>query len=438
MRRQPSPSILARLLPWWIAPFWCIGALTTSSTAADWPGWRGADGSGISPETGLPLEWSAERGVVWSVDLPQWGNSSPCVVGDRVYLTAQLEDASSVVFAVDRGTGRRLWTTPVAEGELKHHELHNMASPTCVADGKNVWALFGTGDLACLDRAGRLVWQRNLTSRHGEYSILWGMASSLRLHGNSLFTICLHGGDSYVLAVDKGTGKDRWRTDRKLECVGEAVDTYSSPALATLRGVPQLIVAGCDHVDAYALDDGEQLWSSGGLKIAHDYGRSIASPTVAGDRVFAVSSGYGGLGRVLALDFEKVDPMGDVTETARAWTYEKHTPDCPTPVVYRGLLWLVRDNGVGSCLDARTGEVKWRERLFKGDCKASLVAGDGKVWFTSKAGETLVLAATAEKKILARNRLEGVFISTPAISEGQIFLRGRRRLWCIGKKPASE
>ena len=416
-----------------------VGVFTVSlvligaAHGTDWPGWRGADGNGVSSESVLPAEWSAEKNVVWSIDLPKWGNSSPCVVGDRVYVTSQTDDKSLHVIAIDREKGRIVWKRDVGKGAKKHHELHNMASPTCVAEKGRVWALFGTGDLLCLDRTGKTLWRRNLEKDHGDYEILWGMASSPRVAGDRLFIVCMNGGPSYVLALDKMTGEKRWKTGRKFVCAGEGVDSYSSPILSRVGERVELVVAGAGHVDAYDLVTGKQRWISSGLSAPHDYGRTIASPTAREGMLFAVSSGYSGLGRVLALRMSG-DVDGDVTKTHRAWTYPKYSPDCPSPLYYRGLLYVVRDNGIVSCLDGRSGVLCWRERLFRGDCKASPVAGDGKVYLTSVSGEVAVLKAGPDREIIARNRVAGRVTATPGLARGVVYLRTRDRLWAFGRR----
>jgi len=400
--------------------------------AADWPGLRGRDGLGVSSEEKLPSTWSEKKNVLWTCDLPEWGNSSPCVVGDRVYLTSQTKDTALIVMSIDAKSGRKVWSVPIGKGTKKAHKLHNMASPTSVANGRRVWALFGPGALVCLDTAGKKVWSKNLEKTYGEYKVLWGMATSPRLHNGRLLVACMNGGPSYVVALDQSTGEQVWKTERKLPCVGEAVDSYSSPILLTRGKTTELVVAGADHVDGYDIASGKRSWISSGLSIPHEYGRSIASPTAGGGMVYAVSSGYGGLGRVLAVDVSK-DLEGDVSETHRRWAYEKHSPDCPSPVYYGGYVFIVRDNGVGSCIEAKTGELKWRERLFRGDCKASPIAGDGKIYFTSIKGETLVLEVGPERKDIARNRLDARIIATPAISNGTIFLRSRTKLYAIAE-----
>ena len=403
--------------------------------AEDWPGWRGADGNGVSAQPGFPLKWSQEKkkNLLWSVELPQWGNSSPCIVGDRIFLTAQKEGDALYVLCISRSEGRVTWQQQVGRGKTKHHRLHNMASPTCVATADRVCALFGTGDLVCLDSSGgKVLWRKDLVKDHGEYRILWGMGSSPLLHSGRLYIACMNGGPSYLLCVDIQTGKYLWKKDRKLPCTGEAADAYSSPVLFDWKGEQAVVVSGADHVNAYDPASGRQLWISSGLEIPHAAGRSIASPTASGGMVFATSSGYGGLGRVIGLKLDK-EAVGDITKSRRSWTYKQHSPDCPTPVCYRGRLYLVRDNGVGSCLDAVTGELKWRERIFRGNVKASPVAADGKVYFTAMSGETIVLAAGDEFKIAGKGKVAGQVIATPALADGTIYIRSKDRLWAIRK-----
>ena len=403
--------------------------------AADWPGWRGADGNGVSDQAGFPQKWSQEKkkNLSWSLELPQWGNSSPCILGDRIFLTAQKDGDALYVLCISRSERRVVWEQQVGRGKTKHHRLHNMASPTCVATADRGCALFGTGDLVCLESSGgKVLWRRDLVKDHGEYRILWGMGASPLLHSGRLYIACMNGGPSYLLCVDLQTGKDLWKKDRKLPCVGEAADSYSSPVLFDWKGEKAVVVSGADHVNAYEPASGRQLWISSGLKIAHAAGRSIASPTAAGGMVFATSSGYGGLGRVIGLKPGK-EAAGDITKTRRSWTYKQHSPDCPTPVCYRGRLYMVRDNGVGSCLDAATGELKWRERIFRGNVKASPVAADGKIYFTAMSGETIVLTAGDEFKIAGKGKVAGQGIATPALADGTIYIRGKDRLWAIRK-----
>lgn len=423
----------AKLLAVFVAAL--VAHLPARLRADDWPCWRGPDTLGVSVEKDLPVQWSANsdgerEGIAFAVDLIPWGNSSPVIVGDRVYLTSQDKDDVLWVAALRTEDASGVWKRKVGKGALRSHELHNMASPSVVAEKDRIWALFGTGDLVALDRDGEVRWQRNLAKEHGEYKILWGMASSPLVIGDRLYVVCTHSGPSYVLAIDKETGKDAWKRERELPCVGEATDSYSTPAIARYDGRTMLVVAGADHVNAYDPRTGDQIWISDGLKIAHDYGRSIASPTYGDGVVIAASSNYGRLGRVIAVP---AGGRGDISGE-RKWTFEKASPDCPTPLVHDGLVYMVRDDGVASCVDLATGGTRWQKRLLRSDVKASPIAGDGKVYFFGVRGEAVVVKAGPEGEELARNQIPAeALIATPALSGGRLWVRTREKLWVIGK-----
>ncbi|MCZ6793814.1 MAG: PQQ-binding-like beta-propeller repeat protein, partial [Planctomycetota bacterium] len=231
-------------------------------------------------------------------------------------------------------------------------------------------------------------------------------------------------------AVDKSTGENLWRKSRALPCVGEATDSYSTPILVRHDGRTELVVAGADHVNAYDPRSGEQLWISAGLQIEHKYGRTIASPTWGDGYVVAPSSNFDNLGRTIAL---RVGGRGEITETHRAWTYDKASPDCPTPLIYQGYVYLVRDDGVGTCIELKTGRVLWTKRLLRGDTKASPIAGDGKVYFFGIKGACVVLRAGPEGEVVAQGDVDGSgLIATPAISGGRLWIRTKAKLHAIG------
>jgi outer membrane protein assembly factor BamB len=251
------------------------------------------------------------------------------------------------------------------------------------------------------------------------------------LFGDRLYLACMHSGPSYVLAIDKKTGKDVWKSARNLPCRGEATDSYSTPALLQDSGRDELIVAGAAHINAYDPATGKELWITKGLAIDHDWGRTISSPTAGEGIVVACSASTQGLGRAIAVNG---GGAGDVTEDHRLWQYEKFTPDCPTPLIYQGNVYLLRDDGVGSCLDAKTGKLLWKKRIGPGDFKASPVAGDGKVYFLSVDGDCFVLEPGPEGNVIAQNHLSGRFIASPAIGGGRIYFRSKDRLYAVGKR----
>lgn len=407
-------------------------ALALVSQAADWPAWRGVDGLGVSPEKGLPLEWSHERNVAWRTVLPGRGSSSPIVVGGRVYVTTQTEGKGLRVLAVDAATGALAWDTEVANGALHAHDLHNMATPSAVSDGKSVWVLFGTGDYARLDLGGKVVWHRNFVKEFGPIRTNHGYGTSPVLLDGRLYLTLMHQGPSWFLAVDAATGKDLWKKERSFGAEQEAQDSYSTPFVLRHEGRTELVVAGGEVLNAYVPATGEEAWRFGGLKVPHPYGRTIAGPTGGDGVVVVVSSGFQNRGSTTAI---RAGGKGDVTATHRLWNQAKFSADCPTPVIHDGLLYSVRDDGMASCLDLKTGEPQWQERLFSDNVKVSPVFGDGRVYFQSGQSQCVVVAAGRKFEVLARNALKESTQATPAIAGGRIYLRTDEALYAIATKP---
>jgi len=404
-----------------------------------WPAWRGKAGRAVSPETGLPTEWSADKSLAWVTDVPGRGNSSPAVTSSRIYLTSQTEDKALWVIAVDRKEGKIAWKTNVGSGTLAafgpkslYTHRHNGATPSPVADEEHVWAFFGTGLLVCLDRTGKVQWKRDLVEDYAPYKIRFGMGSSPRLWGDLIYVACMHSGPSYVVAIDKRTGKEAWKQSRDLPADDDGPQAYSSPVVLQTKDRNELVVAGADHVNAYNLLTGKQLWISSGLKIDSEYGRIIASPATSADTLVVCSANPPGSStdHVIAL---RTGGSGDITKTHRIWEYRPFNPDCSTPVCYEGNVYMVRDDGIASCLDLKTGHVHWKQRLGEGTYRASVVAGDKKVYFLNIEGLCMVVRSGPEAKILARNRLPGTFYATPAISDGMVYLRAYKRLYAIGE-----
>jgi outer membrane protein assembly factor BamB len=414
------------------APAWLVALgfsfLVSSLHAADWPCFRGPDGLGVSSEKNLPAQWSKEQNLAWKLPLQGKGASAPAIVGDQVYITTQTEDNGLHVWAIDRKKGELLWDREIERGKLPANNLHNMATPTPISDGKLVWAMFGTGDLVCLERSGKTLWKRNLVKEYGVYKTNHGYGSSPMLDNGKLFIVCMHQGPSYVLAIDAKSGKNLWKQDRNLEAKEEAQDSYSSPIFLRARGRTQLVLEGAESVTSYDPANGKLLWASGGLKVPHPYGRTISGLAAGEGTLVAVASGFQNRGYTVAL---KADPKSE--SERKLWTQTKFAPDCPTPVIYQGKVYMIRDDGNASCLDLKTGEALWQERLFSSNVKVSPVAGDGKVYFMSGQGNCTVVKAGNQFEVLAKNELNEPTLSTPAISRGQLFLRTDKALYCIGK-----
>ena len=395
--------------------------------ASDWPNWRGLDGLGVSTETNLPRTWSETENVAWKTALPGKGASSPVVVDHRIYLTTQLDSTALHILCLDAKSGKQVWNREVAKGDGPSHDLHNMATPSVVVDEGKVWAYFGTGDVVCLDLDGDVQWRRNLQADYGKYAIQWGVGTSPVKVDDRIVIAVMHQGDSYVVGLDAATGETKWKVDREYGADDESRDSYSTPLICRMETATQLVMAGENHLDAYDAATGERLWSQGGLEVDTPYGRTIAGPTFAHGKVILPLSGFQNKGRMIAFDL----PQGKGGKPSIAWEVKRYSPDCPSPVVYRDLVFYVRDDGIASCVDLQTGKPYWQERVFSANCKVSPVAADGHIYFFNGQGDCAVVTATKEFKVVATNKLDGETVSSPAISGGRLFARIGEFLYCI-------
>jgi outer membrane protein assembly factor BamB len=396
--------------------------LSALAPAENWPGWRGPDHNGISAETKLPAQWTATENVRWKAKLPGAGVSAPVVWGERVFVTAsdgRLNDRLHLL-CFHRDTGKPLWHarffgSAVSEGQFAPG---GMAVPTPATDGKRVFALFGTGDLVCVDFEGRPVWVRSLAQEYGPFRNRWGMAASPVLVGDLLVVQVDHSGPSYLLGIDAATGADRWRKERDTSV------NWSSPVPVRVGKKTQLVTVGTYVMQAYDAADGAELWSVQGMHM-----QCIPTPVAAGDRVFAM-----GTRDFSTLAVRLEDGRGDRTKTHVAWKVRSGSANIPSPLVLDGLYYFVEDNGVANCLKADSGERVWRERLGGRKYSASLVAGDGKLYFTSEDGKVTVVKLGPKFEVVARNDVGELVVASPALSQGRVFLRGDKHLYCIGEK----
>jgi outer membrane protein assembly factor BamB len=372
------------------------------------------------------MEWSATTNVRWQVALQGAGVSAAVVCGGRVFLTGsdgRLSDRLHV-FCYHTDDGRLVWHTRLFGSALPEGQFPpgGMAVPTAAADGKHVYALFGTGDLACLDIEGRPVWVRSLAQEYAPFRNRWGMASSPILVGRTLVVQVDHWGGSYLLGVDADTGGTRWRTPR------DASVNWSSPLPVRVGGRVQLAVTGTYQVKGYDLETGKELWSVDGMQM-----QCIPSP-VASDGLLLAVSGRDHFTLAIRLD----GGTGDLTRSQVAWKAKAGGTFVPSPVCLGGRYYYVEDNGLGSCLEVTTGKRLWRERMGGAKYSASLVAGDGKVYFTSEEGLTTVVRAGPEFELLAKNELREKVVATPAVAGGLLYVRGEQHLFCIETGKAAE
>ena len=424
-------------------------ALCTSPLAAEnWPQWRGPGGQGISRETNLPSAWTPEKNVAWKVEVPGRGHSAPVVWNDHVFITTAIEGepvsgAKAVehidsgkpflhpdsvgadrkhtykVLAYDGRTGRLLWERTAWEGVPfdNRHRKSSFASPSVATDGALVFAYFGSEGVYAYDVNGKPVWNASV----GKIKTLGlGAASSPVIHGGLVILQCDDddGKDSAIVALDAKTGRERWRTKRPVQV------SWSTPVLVPGPRA-ELVTNGAEWVIAYDPSTGKELWRTKGVQ-----SNAIHTPVVASDIVI-VSAGFPAK-RTIAI---RPGGSGDVTGTGQIlWTYEKGTAYVVSPILYDGLLYLVSDRGVITALDARTGEVRYEggrvpvPATFMG----SPIAADGRILMTSEDGETFVIKAGPKHEVIATNSVGEPVYTTPAISNGRIYIRGEKHLFAIG------
>jgi outer membrane protein assembly factor BamB len=404
-----------------------IFASGTTALASDWPHWRGPTRDGVSTETGLPVEWSTSKNVRWKIPMPDRSGSTPILFSETIFLNVA-EAGALHLWALDRKDGSLRWKAFLSGGDHRERK-QNMSSPSPLTDGKSVWVMTGTGILKAFDFAGKELWSRDIQKDYGRFGLNWGYASSPLLHAGALYVQVLHGmktdDPSYLLRIDASSGETVWRVERPTKAIRESPDSYTTPALLEHEGRKEIVVTGGDVVTGHDLDTGAELWRSDGLNPENDPNyRIVASPVVKDGIIYAPT-------RVKPLLALKAGGRGDVTATHRLWEFDRG-PDVPTPVTDGKRLYIVDDQGILFCLDAKTGASIWGpKRIAPGIYSSSPVLADGKIYATSEDGITTVLRAGDAFEVLAENHLEGYTLSSPAISRGEIFMRTDNALYCI-------
>ena len=418
--------------------------LVGPALAADWPQWRGPSADGHSPDTNPPLAWSDEDNVAWKAPIEGWGTSTPIVSNGKIFLTSQIGDGPLngggrdfaeatgpkamevsggvrfVVKAVALADGKTLWekSFPAGDELPSVHIKHNLASPSCVTDGKTLYAWFGTGVVLALSMDGDLLWRRNLAAENRVFDVKWGHGSSPTLRGDKLYLLVDHPGMSYLLAVDKNTGKDLWRSDR-----GDAMRSYTTPFVLETDGGDQLLVntnAGLQSLDA---DDGDLLWTVG-----EENRVPVAVPVVHNGVIYS-SRGYNS-SPYLAVVVPSETGGGRVQPK---WRTATGAPYISSVVYENGLLFMATERGIASAVDAETGEVVWKQRL-SGSFSASPIVADGKVYFVNESGVTYVVAASRDFQVLAKNDLGERTLASPALVDGTLLIRTDDHLFAIRER----
>jgi outer membrane protein assembly factor BamB len=416
-----------------------FGLAAVSARAENWPQWRGPFLNGSTTETNLPETFSKTENVLWSAPLPGPSSATPIVWDDSVFSNSPDADGNLLLLCLDRQTGKVRWQNQVCEGN-KTIGRNNSASPSPVTDGTTVWTLFGTGDLAAYDFSGKELWTRHLTKEYGPFILNWIYGSSPLLYKGRLYVEVLRRGpaDSFLLCLNPATGANIWRHVRKTDAIDESQEAYSTPMPCECAGGTQIIVVGGDYVTGEDAATGEELWRGGGLRNFHDLSTSrlVPSPLVADGLIFVC-----GAKRNPFLAFRQCG-SGDITSNGLAWTSQKDSTDCVTPLFYQDKLFMLNgDRQMMVCFEPASGEVKWRQSLGVREIfRASPTGADGKLYCLSERATAVVLSA-ADGKVLSTIDMgeadsggEGLSHATIAAAHGCLFVRSPGHLYCIARK----
>ena len=404
--------------------------LSLPLVAENWPNWRGPSANGISKEQNLPVKWSRTENIVWKLPMPSKTGATPIIWGNNIFLNVA-EGGSLHLWRVDKAKGTPIWKKPIASGDYNINK-QNMSSPSPSTDGTNVWVMTGLGIFKAFDYEGNELWARDIQKDYGKFGLNWGYASSPMLYEDSLYVQVLHGmktdDPSYVLRVDKKTGKTIWRVERPTEAIRESPDSYSTPQLLKYGNQTEIVILGGDCVTGHDPATGKELWRLNGLNPENNpFFRTIASAVVFGDMIYAPT-------RERPLIAFKAGGRGNITESHKAWTFNSG-PDVPTPVTDGKYFYSINDRGIVYCLDARTGATIWGpQRIKSAIYSASPVLADGKIYITNEDGLTTVMKAGDKFEVLAENDLADYTLASPAISDGRIYMRTTTHLWAIGNK----
>lgn len=409
------------------------GATLSAAAAQSWPCWRGPNGDSVAGPGEYPAKLAEPSAILWKAPLPGKGMSTPIVWERRIYLTAPSagEDA---VLAFD-WSGKQLWMTTLGKERPGRHKNASGANPTPATDGKALFVVFKSGNLAALDFSGKVLWRTNLVERFGPDTLFWDYGASPVLSGPNVIVTRMHHGESWLAAFDRTTGELRWKVARNYTTPQENDNGYTTPVVLRRGGREQLLLWGGEQVTLHDAADGRLLWSCGGFNVEGIKNwPAVASATVVGDMVVVP---YGRNDRGMPqLHGIKIEGEGDRTSTARKW-YRKNTGTfVPTPAVREGRIYLLRDLGEVECLDPVTGEAVWTGALPKSGSKfygCPLLFGD-RLFALREDGAFFIVGIGGRFELLEQSHLGERAIASPIGLEGRIFVRGEKHLVCFGSK----
>lgn len=424
-----------------------LASVTAPTFAENWPQWRGPNLNGSANEANLP-EKLDESTLAWFADLPGRGASTPIIWDEKVFVSSQGTDGKLSAHCFERKSGKPLWTKEIALGSTVKN-LADLASPSAATDGKVVIFYFGSGDLAAFDLDGKELWKRNIQKDHGPFYYQWIYGSTGLLHNGKLIIPVLQrdkpagrgeaGGatkpmESYLVALDPATGEQMWKVNRPDEATMESKESYCTPIpWQRPDGKTELLIVGGDVVTGHDFDTGKELWRAGDWNPKKEmWWRLVPSVVVAGDLAIACAPKGGPV-----MAYKLGADVGNGTAARMAWSTKSFTSDVAVPLYYQGNLYVLEgEKKALTCVDPKTGEVKWSQKINSRPVfRASPTGADGKVYCMNEAGDIYVFSAT-EPKILSESSLKSQNKSHATISAagGMLYVRTGDKLYCFGKK----
>ena len=412
--------------------------LTSTNLATDWPQWRGPFFNGSSDEKDLPLSWSRTENIKWISPLPGPSGATPVISNGKVFVSSMVKDTSDfVALCFDAETGKQLWSREIGSNQ-RNFRRNTAASPSPVANGKNVFFMYGSGDLAGFDFEGNKLWARNIENDYGKLSVQFGYSSSPLLFNDKLFIPVIRRAseqndnplESFIMALDSKTGETLWKQPRQTNAYSESMEAYTTPIPMIRNEKLQILNTGADFITANDPDTGEELWR-------FEYRRSKVRdsrivPSLVTDNNLIFGTQYKNKG-IFALQPPDSNSTGKIL-----WEFDEAAPDVCTPLLYQNKLYVLdgKQSKLVTCLDPNTANKFWQGKIEgRGPWRASLTAGDGKLYCINETGEVVVLKAGGEKfEIIFETKIEEAPIqSSIAIANGHLFIRTAENLYCIVK-----
>lgn len=408
-----------------------LGLSPVASLLADenWPQWRGPDGSSVSKPGDYPTVFSPSENLLWNVELPGIGSSTPAVWGDQIFVTCGV-DGEDGILAYD-WKGKLIWQKTLGAERAGKHKNGSGSNPSPITDGKDLFVYYKSGTVASLTLDGELNWKTNLQEKFGEDTLWWDLGTSPVFAGGNLVIAVMQEGESYVVALTPDDGSVVWKVDRTFQVQKESGQSYTTPYVTKIDGQETIVIWGADHLTGHDPEDGRTLWTCGGFNPEDKpMWRVIASPGFT-DGIAVVL-----YGRTKYTAGVQLGGSGDITARARLWERDDLGADCPTPVAHDGKAYVLSDRGQINCIDARTGKDLWVDAIPRAAAKyysSPILAGDLLYCAREDGNVAVVQVSDTGMKVLSENAMGEQIAAAPVLVRDRLLLRGVNHLFCLGE-----